>query len=106
MENIADNKSSASSNSSAGAGPFHYRISVKFIDTANVNTRLNAFDALKKLGTFSVQDQKKPVYILDFKSKFAKDKMEERLKELASSAKLFDCTIEEILSVSRNGRKQ
>ncbi|MDO8806130.1 MAG: hypothetical protein Q7R35_17075 [Elusimicrobiota bacterium] len=90
---------SASPDSNAGSGLFHYVISVKFIDRANVTAQLSAFDAIKTLGTFSIQDQKNHVYILDFKSEFAKGAMEERLKELAGPGLLFDYTVEEVLRV-------
>jgi hypothetical protein len=75
----------------------HCIISIKFIDKSNITTQLGIFDAIKKLGAFSIQDQKNHVYILDFKSESAKDGIEERLKELAGPGLLFDYTIKEVL---------
>ncbi|MBU2574889.1 MAG: hypothetical protein KKH28_12510 [Elusimicrobia bacterium] len=96
MKNIVNRNLSVSPDFNAGLGLSHCIISIKFIDKASVITQLDIFDALKKLGTFRVQDQKKHVYILDFKSEFAKGKMEKRLKELAGPDRLFDYTIEEV----------
>ena len=80
----------------AGLKLFHYIISIKFTDGSSVTAQLGIFDAIKKLGAFSIQDQKNHIYILDFKSEFAKDKMEERLKEIAGLGPLFDCTVKEV----------
>ena len=99
MEKTVDRNLSVSPNSNAGSGLSRYIISIKFIEKCNLNTQLDVFDALRKLGTFSIQDQKKPVSILDFASEFTKDKMEERLKELAGPDRLFDYTIEDVLRV-------
>ena len=99
MKKTVDRKLSTNPNFNAGLGLSHYIISIKFIDKSALNTQLDVFDALRKLGTFSIQDQKKPVSILDFTSEFTKDKMEERLKELAGPDRLFDYTIEEALRV-------
>jgi len=70
-----------------------YIVSIKFLAGSNVLTQLDVFDAIKKLGTFSIQDQKDHVYILHFKSEFAKDAMEERLKELTGPNGLFNYTV-------------
>ncbi len=70
-----------------------YIVSIKFINKPTITTQLDIFEAIKKLGTFSVQDQKDRVYILEFKSEFTLDGMEERLKELAGPAKLFNYTV-------------
>lgn len=86
-----------SPDSNAGLGLFHYIISVRFVDGSNITTQLGIFDAIKKLGVFSIQDQKNHVYILDFKSELAKDRMEERLKKIASPAPLFEYAIKEAL---------
>ena len=99
MKNIVDGNSTVNLNSNAKLGFSRYKISIKFVDKSNISTQLGIFDAIKKLGAFSIQDQKDHVYILDFKSEFAKDKMEERLKEIAGPAPLFDYTIKEVLRV-------
>ena len=99
MKNIVNRNLSASPDSTAGLELFHYLVSIKFIDKSNVTTQLGVFDAIKKLGAFSIQDQKNHIYILDFKSEFAKDGMEERLKELAGPDRLFDYTVKEVLRV-------
>jgi len=70
-----------------------YTVTVKFIYKSDITALLNVFDAIKKLGTFSIQDQKDHVYILDFRSEFTKDGIEERLKELAGPAQLFSYTV-------------
>ena len=99
MKNIVDSNSTVNSNSNAKLGFSRYKISIKFVDKSNISTQLGIFDAIKKLGAFSIQDQKDHIYILDFKSEFAKDKMEERLKEIAGPTPLFDYTIKEVLRV-------
>ncbi len=70
-----------------------YIVSIKFLAQSNVLKQLDVFDAIKKLGTFSIQDQKDHVYILHFRSEFTKDGIEERLKELAGPAGLFNYTV-------------
>jgi len=70
-----------------------YIVSIKFLAKSNVLTQLDIFDAIKKLGTFSIQDQRDHVYILHFKSEFTKDVMEERLKELTGPSGLFNYTV-------------
>lgn len=70
-----------------------YIVTVKFIDKSDITALLNVFDAIKKLGTFNIQDQKDHVYILDFRSEFTKGGIEERLKELAGPAQLFSYTV-------------
>lgn len=99
MKNIINRSLPALPDSNAGLRLFHYVISIKFVDRSNITTQLGIFDAIKKLGAFSIQDQKDHIYILDFKSEFAKDRMEERLKEIAGPAPLFNYTIEEVLRV-------
>lgn len=99
MKNTINRNLSGSPDSTAGLELFYYIVSIKFIDKSNVTTQLSIFDAIKKLGAFSIQDQKNHVYILDFKSEFAKDKMEERLKEIAGPGPLFDYTVKEVLRV-------
>jgi hypothetical protein len=101
MEKTINHNLPVSPNSNAGLGLSHYIISIKFIEKSALNTQLDVFDALRKLGTFNIQDQKKPVSILDFSSEFTKDKMEEQLKELAGPDRLFDYTIEDALRVTR-----
>lgn len=95
MKNTIDRNASASSNSNAGLGPFHYVISIKFIDRSDISAQLDIFDSIKKLGALRVQDQKNHIYILDFRSSLTKDEMEKRLKEFAGPAGLFDYTIKE-----------
>ena len=99
MKNPVDGDLPANLNSNAGSGLSRYRVSVKFIDKSGITTQLGVFDGIKKLGAFSIQDQRNHVYILDFKSELTKDGMEERLKELAGPAKLFDYAVEEVLRV-------
>ena len=70
-----------------------YIVSIKFLDKSSVLTQLGIFDAIKKLGTFTVQDQRDHVYILNFKSESATDAIEERLKEIAGPAGLFNYTV-------------
>ena len=95
MEKPTESNLSVRPGSDAGAGLFRYRVSVKFVDKSDITTLLNTFDAIKKLGIFSIQDQNDRVYVLDFRSEFTKDEMEERLKEIAGPATLFDYTVEE-----------
>lgn len=78
----------------AGSGSSQYIINIKFIDNSSLNTRLDVFEAIKKLGVFNIQNLKNHIYILEFKSQFIKDELAERLKELAGPDKLFDYTIE------------
>ena len=70
-----------------------YIVSIKFVHKPTITTQLDIFEAIKKLGTFSIQDQKDQVYVLEFKSKFTQDWIEERLKDLAGPAKLFNYTV-------------
>lgn len=70
-----------------------YIVSIKFLAKCNLLAQLDVFDAIKKLGAFSIQDQKDHVYILHFKSEFAKDGIEERLKELTGPDELFNYTV-------------
>lgn len=70
-----------------------YIVSIKFLAKSNVITQLDIFDAIKKLGAFNIQDQKDHVYILNFRSEFTKDGIEERLKELTGPAGLFNYTV-------------
>jgi len=70
-----------------------YIVSIKFLAKSTVLTQLTVFDAIKKLGTFSIQDQKEHVYILHFKSELTTDGIGERLKEIAGPANLFNYTV-------------
>lgn len=70
-----------------------YIVSIKFLAKSTVLAQLNIFDAIKKLGTFSIQDQRDHVYILLFKSEFTTEGIEERLKEIAGPANLFNYTV-------------
>lgn len=70
-----------------------YLVSIKFLGKSNITTQLDIFDAIKKLGTFSIQDQKERVYVLEFKSEFTQNWLEERLKDLMGPAGLFSYTI-------------
>lgn len=72
-----------------------YIVSIKFINNPGVIAQLGVFDAIKKLGTFSIQDQKDHVYILLFRSDFTTDVIKERLKEIAGPAGLFDYAVRE-----------
>jgi len=99
MKHTVDGNMPVNSGSNIKSGLSRYKIAIKFIGKSNISTQLSVFDAIKKLGTFSIQDQQNHVYILDFKSEFTKDGMEGRLKEIASPDKLFDYTVEKILRV-------
>lgn len=82
-----------------------YIVSIKFLDKSSVLKQLAIFDAIKKLGTFNIQDQKDHVYILHFKSESTTDGIEERLKEIAGPAKLFNYTVCEVRGESvENGK--
>lgn len=70
-----------------------YIVSIKFLANSNVLAQLNIFDAIKRLGTFSIQDQRDHVYILLFKSELTTEGIEERLKEIAGPAGLFNYTV-------------
>ena len=70
-----------------------YIVSIKFLAKSSVLTQLDIFDAIKKFGTFSIQDQRDHVYILHFRSEFTKDGIEERLKELTGPDELFNYTV-------------
>ncbi len=81
-----------------------YIVSIKFLAKSNVPAQLNIFDAIKKLGTFSIQDQRDHVYILLFKSEFTPGEIEERLKEIAGPAGLFNYTVCEFNETAGNGK--
>lgn len=70
-----------------------YIVSIKFIDKSSVLAQLAIFDAIKKLGTFSIQDQRDHVYILLFRSELTTEGLEERLKEIAGPAGSFNYTV-------------
>ena len=70
-----------------------YIVSIKFIDKSSVLAQLAIFDAIKKLGTFSIQDQRDHVYILLFRSELATEELEERLKVIAGPAGSFNYTV-------------
>ncbi|MDO8805904.1 MAG: hypothetical protein Q7R35_15905 [Elusimicrobiota bacterium] len=70
-----------------------YIVSIKFVNKPAITTQLDIFEAIKKLGTFSIQDQKDQVYILEFKSEFTQVWLEERLKDLAGPAEVFNYTV-------------
>lgn len=72
---------------------YRYIVSIKFLAKSNVLKQLDVFDAIKKLGAFSIQDQKDHVYILHFRSEFTKDGIEERLKEITGPDELFNYTV-------------
>lgn len=72
---------------------YRYIVSIKFLANSNVLKQLDVFDAIKKLGAFSIQDQKDHVYILHFRSEFTKDGIEERLKEITGPDELFNYTV-------------
>lgn len=94
MENTLDGRLSVNLNSKAGLGQNRYAVSIRFPGASSVNMRLDVFEAIKKLGVFSIQNQKDHIYILDFRTEFTKDGLEERLGELAGPAKLFECAVE------------
>jgi len=81
-----------------------YIVSIKFLAGSNVLTQLAIFDAIKKLGTFSIQDQKDHVYILLFRSEFTTDGLEERLKEIAGPAGSFNYTVCRFDEIAENGK--
>ena len=81
-----------------------YIVSIKFIDRSGVLAQLAIFDAIKKLGTFSIQDQKDHVYILLFRSEFTADGLQERLKEIAGPAGSFNYTVCGFDEIAENGK--
>lgn len=83
-----------------------YIVSIKFINKSSVLAQLAIFDAIKKLGTFSIQDQKDHVYILLFRSEFTTDGLEERLKEIAGPAGSFKYTVCEFNEIAVNGKRK
>lgn len=83
--------------SAAAAGQARYTITICFIGKSNANMRLDSFDAIKKLGTFNIQNEKNHVYTLDFSSELNKSGLEERLKEISGPAKLFNYGVEDVL---------
>ena len=93
MKHTVDGNMPVNSGSNIKSGLSRYKIAIKFIGKSNISTQLSVFDAIKKLGTFSIQDQKEHVYILHFRSEFTKDGIEERLKELTGPDELFNYTV-------------
>lgn len=83
-----------------------YIVSIKFIDKSSVLAQLAIFDAIKKLGTFSIQDQRDHVYILLFRSELATEELEERLKEIAGPTNLFNYTVCEFNETAENGKRK
>ena len=83
-----------------------YIVSIKFLAKSSVLAQLEIFDAIKKFGTFSIQDQRDHVYILHFKSEFTKDGIEERLEELTGPAGLFNYTVCEFGEIAENGKRK
>jgi len=83
-----------------------YIVSIKFINKSSVLAQLAIFDAIKKLGTFSIQDQKDHVYILLFRSELTTDGLEERLKEIAGPAGSFNYTVCEFNEIAVNGKRK
>ena len=81
-----------------------YIVSIKFLAGSNVLTQLAIFDAIKKLGTFSIQDQKDHVYILLFRSEFTTEGLEERLKEIAGPAGSFNYTVCGFDEIAEDGK--
>ena len=81
-----------------------YIVSIKFIDKSSVLAQLAIFDAIKKLGTFSIQDQRDHVYILLFRSVFTTDGLEERLKEIAGPAGSFNYTVCGFDEIAEDGK--
>lgn len=85
---------------------YRYIVSIKFLAKSSVLKQLDIFDAIKKFGAFSIQDQKDHVYILLFESEFATEGMEERLKEIAGPAGLFNYTVCEFNEIAVNGKRK
>ena len=85
---------------------FRHIVSIKFLAKSSVLTQLDIFDAIKKFGTFSIQDQRDHVYTLHFKSEFTKDGIEERLEELTGPAGLFNYTVCEFNETAENGKRK
>lgn len=81
-----------------------YIVPIKFIDKSSVLAQLAIFDAIKKLGTFSIQDQRDHVYILLFRSELATEELEERLKEIAGPAGSFNYTVCGCDATEENGK--
>ena len=96
MNNTFDGELAADLNPEAGRGPHRYAVSIRFPGTSTANMRLDIFDGIKKLGVFSIKNQKDHVYSLDFRSEFIDDVFKERLQELAGPTRLFEYTIEDI----------
>lgn len=85
---------------------FRHIVSIKFLAKSSVLKQLEIFDAIKKFGTFSIQDQRDHVYILLFKSEFPPEGIEERLKEIAGPAGLFNYTVCEFNETAENGKRK
>lgn len=83
-----------------------YIVSIKFLAKSSVLTQLDIFDAIKKFGTFSIQDQRDHVYILLFESELTTDGLEERLKEITGPAGLFNYTVCEFNETTENGKRK
>lgn len=83
-----------------------YIVSIKFPANSTVLAQLNIFDAIKKLGTFSIQDQKDHVYILLFRSELTTEGLEERLKEIAGPAGSFNYTVCGFDETAESGKRR
>lgn len=81
-----------------------YIVSIKFINKSSVLAQLAIFDSIKKLGTFSIQDQRDHVYILLFRSELTTEGLEERLKEITGPVGSFNYTVCGFDATVENGK--
>ena len=81
-----------------------YIVSIKFPARSTVLAQLTIFDAIKTFGAFSIQDQRDHVYILLFRSELTTEGIEERLKEIAGPAGLFNYTVCGFNETAENGK--
>lgn len=81
-----------------------YIVSINFPARSTVLAQLTIFDAIKKFGAFSIQDQRDHVYILLFKSELTPAGIEERLKEIAGPAGSFNYTVCEFNEITEKGK--
>ncbi len=96
MENTASGRPPVKSDLKAVPALQRYALSVRFPGNSKPNFRLDIFDGIKKLGLFSIQNERNHLYSLDFRTELTKDGLEEKLRELAGPAKLFEFTITEV----------
>ncbi len=70
-------------------------VTIRFPRASTPTARLEIFDGIKRLGSFSIKDQRDHAYVLDFRSGLAKAELTERLKELAASPAGFEYALKE-----------